>query len=1495
MVINEKQKTKRRICLLIVMSLLIGCTSSLFGSLNVMAADDVSRSVDETTQETPQTLVNVALNKTASINGSVQSDRPASMGVDGNKTDYHYYAEIGRDVDQTVVSPYYLQIDLEQEYDIEKLNLYRYWADSRTYHDTVILVSTDENFTESTTTVIYNQDTDNFFGWGVGTEAEYTETSSGKEIVLSTTVVGRYVRILNNGSSVGKGGHIVELEVYAYVPLTNVALEKSTSINGSVQSDCPGSYAVDGNKSSYYYYAEIGRDTAQTATDPYYLQIDLGQEYEVEQLRLYRYWADGRTYNDTVIVLSTTADFVAGTTTVVYNQDSENFFGWGTGTDTEYSETSAGKEILLTNAVTARYIRLLNNGSSVGQGCHIVELEAYALTDAEILPMPHADDYLSIPSFEATGKVDGMTHPDVIKFEEAWNGYLYWMAATPNQANNSQFENPCLVASNDGLNWVVPSGITNPLTGVAEEPTPYHNCDTDLVYVPEEDALYVYYVWSKDEPAYGTNGFAPSEVRMIKVSKDTEGWVIDEPIAVVTTTYRYDVLSPAIIRLADGTWKMWSVNTGDQGWNNQSNYIELRTSSDGINWSNPTSLAETFDQGGYVPWHIDVQYVSSLNKYLAVFPAYPDGGGSTYTELFYAESQDGVIWTTYDQWIMKPQTGSWDNSFIYRSTFLYDSTTDIISLWYAAGQSSGWQIAYTENTRTAMLAELGEAHTPVSETETWNAVSAFDGDVQFDEGWIQNPSDGSLGSAYCYTAGATAELVFYGTGIRWIGQYDVNFGTAIVTLDGVETEVDISQAANEVVSQGLILFEQVELAEGVHTITVEPKTTGVENQSGCVDLSGFEVLYNTTQTIQPTNFDISTSVEVIQARSATIAVRVEPYNASSESITWSSADTTIATVNNGGVVTGVAPGSTSITAVLGTASKTTQVTVQEPVEMRITVDNEHPLLIVPLYVDTYQETGSIMSWGNTLTGVWNNIPEDIRPYTLIEIHLGGFVGMGTKGNSTDHNDAKLLYAQQLQIAQQNNIPVGIVVATAGNVSYYTAADVFDAEWVESMLEQYSCLKALIITENYWTDYQSVANTVADYLPVAAEYGAYCIWSEHKTQVIEDILNNQTFMTSMEAYGDNLIFTWKNTPKADNGETASYMQGLWLTDKIAQWGGLSDTWLWFEKGYWKLFAGNAGQYGTGGEECRAVVSEPEALLGIQMLTIYNNGGCIYNFEHPAYVYGADNTTSPAFTNVVLETFRYAIENPAPSKAEILSKTEAIVHGNLSTISLHEGLNMDDETLPTYSTGRYGLIPAVPTSITVSTELSEIMLPISEITDDDARIAKFNQLYPQTYSGTAYAEEVGNAWIVYNSKVNENANQNAILTIGTQEIGITMAPHTFSVISETETGIDVYLNNYRVNKDSIWESYSSTSDPWNSDVDTEMEDWLTEIYFVSPDDNTFRETVYTLQNMAAAPTVQATRGLAGQYADIQVSYDATTQIATITVSSNGYIEFTIAIND
>ena len=143
------------------------------------------------------------------------------------------------------------------------------------------------------------------------------------------------------------------------------------------KSDRPFNYLNDGKKDTNN-YLELA-DTSDKTNHSRYVQVDLGDEYELNKIHLTRYFGDSRTYGPTVIELSKNEDFTEKTQ--VFNSDKAGtVHNLGEGKDELYTETAEGKEVTFEKA-TARYIRVYVNGQANNKSSsdHIVELEAYGV------------------------------------------------------------------------------------------------------------------------------------------------------------------------------------------------------------------------------------------------------------------------------------------------------------------------------------------------------------------------------------------------------------------------------------------------------------------------------------------------------------------------------------------------------------------------------------------------------------------------------------------------------------------------------------------------------------------------------------------------------------------------------------------------------------------------------------------------------------------------------------------------------------------------------------------------------------------------------------------------------------------------------------------------------------------------------------------------------------------------------------------------------------
>ena len=107
----------------------------------------------------------------------------------------------------------WVQVDLGEAFKIEAIAI---WHDHRyiqTMHDVIVQVSDDPEFKTGVTT-LFNNDTDNSSGLGVGTDREYFEMEFGR-VAAGKGVKARYVRGYTKGSNQSALNCWQEIEVYA--------------------------------------------------------------------------------------------------------------------------------------------------------------------------------------------------------------------------------------------------------------------------------------------------------------------------------------------------------------------------------------------------------------------------------------------------------------------------------------------------------------------------------------------------------------------------------------------------------------------------------------------------------------------------------------------------------------------------------------------------------------------------------------------------------------------------------------------------------------------------------------------------------------------------------------------------------------------------------------------------------------------------------------------------------------------------------------------------------------------------------------------------------------------------------------------------------------------------------------------------------------------------------------------------------------------------------
>jgi hypothetical protein len=154
----------------------------------------------------PKGVKNMALGKKVTSSDKSPITGSLDMVTDGNKeADDESFVELHRRTQ-------WVQIDLGQPVKIYAIVVWHAHNTYQVYHDVIVQVSNDPDFTQGVKTV-YNNDFDNSSGQGIGTDKEYFEDYQGR-LIDAKGVVGRYVRLYSRGSTYSALNRYTEVEVW---------------------------------------------------------------------------------------------------------------------------------------------------------------------------------------------------------------------------------------------------------------------------------------------------------------------------------------------------------------------------------------------------------------------------------------------------------------------------------------------------------------------------------------------------------------------------------------------------------------------------------------------------------------------------------------------------------------------------------------------------------------------------------------------------------------------------------------------------------------------------------------------------------------------------------------------------------------------------------------------------------------------------------------------------------------------------------------------------------------------------------------------------------------------------------------------------------------------------------------------------------------------------------------------------------------------------------
>lgn len=248
---------------------------------------------------------------------------------------------------------------------------------------------------------------------------------------------------------------------------------------------------------------------------------------------------------------------------------------------------------------------------------------------------------------------DEGTHPKVLYFNNGFAGYKYWMAYTPYPKGKDMYENPNILVSNDGVEWVEKEGFTNPLEDVPSnyKKSVIYNSDTHLVYNSDTNLLECWWRYVNDEDGV--------VIIYRKTTSDGVKWSDKEEV-IKQIRKKVDYLSPAVI-YEDEQYKLWYVDRDLS--------IRYTKSNDLKEWSNPVKINVNYYDKDIRNWHLDV--IHDEDEYIMVVSAFVKNFARTRMNLYYAKSENETGFSNA-KLLLTPSfaTDGWDNKGIYRSSIV---------------------------------------------------------------------------------------------------------------------------------------------------------------------------------------------------------------------------------------------------------------------------------------------------------------------------------------------------------------------------------------------------------------------------------------------------------------------------------------------------------------------------------------------------------------------------------------------------------------------------------------------------------------------------------------------------------------------------------------------------------------------------------------------------------------------------------------------------------
>ncbi len=491
--------------------------------------------------------------------------------------------------------------------------------------------------------------------------------------------------------------------------------------------------------------------------------------------------------------------------------------------------------------------------------------------------------------------------------------------------------------------------------------------------------------------------------------------------------------------------------------------------------------------------------------------------------------------------------------------------------------------------------------------------------------------------------------------------------------------------------------------------------------------------------------------------------------------------------------------------------------------------------------------------------VWNTadpqkiidmVPEDIRPFVIFNISTSSSDNLQPSGSA--------IYDSWMKVCAQNRVWTMIQCASG---AYNRMPDDGSTEAYEQYFKDYPNFLGFNFAEQFWgfgTDghvsFPERLQLFADLLPICHQYGGYLAvsftdsyYNASKMPIAYMKRNAQlrNFLTKDNAH---FLCFEKYTLKKNFLDIESNCLGAWLGGYAGQYG------IRFDTSGWLAATDVTDQTKGASDFVKAVgaipVAEHVMLTGQTII----DGPELVPYECSREV-GTSTTDDgftrrnwawyPQFVNVNIDAFRKILDGTfrIPTRQEVIERTKVCIVNDINQnlnneqerdsyvtpATLFDGLYRsatDQGGLATEnrwldnrwwlkSTGRYPTIPQVYALLDDDAkQLTSVYKSqyAARWNSTEAKVAEFNTLFPEEYTGDIYAGRLENAWVTYNPyQYDESVSEGyRICAAATRRakgripfqyntcdsVVLDEAPYTLAVMKEYINQVSFYLTNYQV---------------------------------------------------------------------------------------------------